>query len=306
MKTFNLYLLIFLVLINNTFAKSVPEWIRNPKKNCKDNNICVVGVAETLNLAKVDAKNNIQKYFETKIVSSFKNEINNNENKIKETSYEFINEETSGILKGVEIGKIFENNGKFYVFAYLDKTKITNEIEMNINLLDEQMLILYQENNALSAKKLENLYLQRLELNKKYMFLIDKQIPEIISYNQISNKIKNTKNNKTSYYIDTNNQELKTLIKNIITNNSGIITDNISNANTIVKGTITSNKEFLDVDGFEKYSLIVELLFIKDGKIINSLLKKEIDTGINFEQVYNKCMNRITTYISDNFINLME
>ena len=77
-------------------------------------------------------------------------------------------------------------------------------------------------------------------------------------------------------------------------------------ANIVIKGKITTKKEFLQVSGFEKHSITVEISSIRDGKIINTLTKKETDTGVSYEQVYSKCINRISNYITENFINLIE
>ena len=298
-------LLINIYLLNSIYA--LPKWINEPKLECKEENICAVGIGKDYKLAISDAKNNIQKYFETKISSSFRNElINNNDNNIKEYSNEFINDETLGVLKGVEIIKSYSKNKVFYVLASLDKPKMVNEIKAEIQSIDEKMLVLIDETSTISSRKLEKMFSQREELNKKYLFLTNTKIPEIVRYEDIINNKNRNKKNSISYYIEVNNEDIKVLLSNLITESGGNITNKIEDVGIIIKGKITTKKEFLQVKGFEKYSVMLEISSIKDGKIINTLTKKETDTGMSYEQVYSKCMNRISNYITENFINLIE
>ena len=297
-------LLINIYLLNSIYA--LPKWINEPKLECKEENICAVGIGKDYKLAINDAKNNIQKYFETKISSSFRNELINNNDNIKEYSNEFINEETLGVLKGVEIIKSYSKNKVFYVLASLDKPKMVNEIKAEIQSIDEKMLVLIDETSTISSRKLEKMFSQREELNKKYLFLTNTKIPEIVRYEDIINNKNRNKKNSISYYIEVNNEDIKVLLSNLITESGGNITNKIEDVGIIIKGKITTKKEFLQVKGFEKYSVMLEISSINDGKIINTLTKKETDTGMSYEQVYSKCMNRISNYITENFINLIE
>ena len=307
MKIINFYLYTLLVsiyLINSVYA--LPKWVNNPKLECKEENICAVGIGKNYNLAISDAKNNIQKYFETKISSSFRNELINNNDNIKEYSNEFINEETLGVLKGVEVLKTYNKNKMFYALVSLDKNKVINEVKNEIQSIDEKMLVLIDEASTISSKKLEKMFSQREELNKKYLFLTNTKIPEIVRYEDIINNKNKNKKNSINYYVDTNNEDAKLLLNNLITETGGNIAKDEINAHIIISGKITIKKEFLQVSGFEKYSVTMEVSSIKDGKIINTLTKKETDTGMSYEQVYSKCMNRISNYITENFINLIE
>lgn len=297
-------LLINIYLLNSIYA--LPKWVNNPKLECREENICAVGIGKNYNLAISDAKNNIQKYFETKISSSFRNELINNNDNIKEYSNEFINEETLGVLKGVEVLKTYNKNKMFYALVSLDKNKVINEVKNEIQSIDEKMLVLIDETSTISSKKLEKMFSQREELNKKYLFLTNTKIPEIVRYEDIINNKNRNKKNSINYYVDTNNEDVKLLLNNLITETGGNIAKDEINAHIIISGKITIKKEFLQVSGFEKYSVTMEVSSIKDGKIINTLTKKETDTGMSYEQVYSKCMNRISNYITENFINLIE
>jgi hypothetical protein len=136
--------------------------------------------------------------------------------------------------------------------------------------------------------------------------LTNTKIPEIVRYEDIINKRNKSKKNSVNYYVDIDNKDVRVLLNNLVNEYGGSIVNSDANASVIINGKITVKKEFLQVSGFEKYSVIVEVYAVKDGKIVNTLTTKETDTGMSYEQVYSKCMNRISNYITENFINLIE
>ena len=63
MKIINFYLYTLLInvfLIGSVYA--LPKWVNDPKLECKEENICAIGIGKSYNLAISDAKNNIQRY----------------------------------------------------------------------------------------------------------------------------------------------------------------------------------------------------------------------------------------------------
>ncbi|MBR2141300.1 MAG: LPP20 family lipoprotein [Rickettsiales bacterium] len=301
-------LLVGVSLTSSLFAKDVtPTWINDPQSECENSNICAVGTGEKSSTASTDAKNNILRYFETKVNSSFKNEVSNTKSGVKETSSEVIMEDASGILKGVKILKTFKGkDGTFYALASLETKKVADEIKLQINSIDEQSTILLEEGKASSVVKLEKLFNDRQKLNAQYMFLTDKKIPETVSYEEIATIKSKVIANAKNYFIKIEDKELRSIVKSNINSHFGKVVGKESKADIIIEGTITTNKEFLDVKGFEKYSVTVELSSNKNGKTIATLNAKEVDTGLDYKQIYNRCMDKISTYIADNFVNLID
>lgn len=290
---------IFLFLISNTIAGELPDWVRKPK--CGDD-ICAVGHGNSLELAIVDARNNIQKIFETKVSSKFKNEVKQD----KEESSEILYEESEGILKGTSIKETYSKNNDFYVLAVLDRIKVANDIEFDIKMLDKKMATLIDDNSVTSSKKLEEMYKKRESLNKRYLFLTGKEIQEEIEYKDVFENNKNNFSKLGSYYINIKNEELKSFLTNLFNENGIKIATNSSSAKKIIDGKLITKKEFLNVEGFEKYSFTLSLQLISNGKVVKSINKKITDTGINYDQVYNKVMNQFYTYLEKNIIKIME
>lgn len=290
---------IFLFLISNTIAGELPDWVR--KSNCGDD-ICAVGHGNSLELAIVDARNNIQKIFETKVSSKFKNEVKQD----KEESSEILYEESEGILKGTTIRETYNKNNDFYVLAVLDRVKVANDIEFDVKMLDKKMATLIDDNSITSSKKLEEMYKKRESLNKKYLFLTGKEIQEEIEYKDVFENNKNNFSKVGSYYINIKNEELKSFLTNLFNENGIKIAINSSSAKKVIDGKLIIKKEFLNVEGFEKYSFTLSLQLISNGKVVKGINKKITDTGINYDQIYNKVMNQFYIYLEKNIIKVME
>lgn len=300
---------LFIILFSNTcYSAKLPTWITNVGNECDKNSICATGSGKNLESAKADARSNAQKVFETRVESNFRNEITNRNDITNEYSSDLVNEESSGILKGVEITKTFENEGTFYVLATLDKSKTAKEIEFEIKKLDSKMKILLEDKTFSSNKKLENIYFEREKLNNKHLFLTGKNIVEVVKYDKIFKNKKELEKTSAIYFIDIKEEDgsINSLIKNLLSENGIKISNNKQGAKRIIKGSITSKKEFLNVDGFEKYSIILNLETIENGIDINTLNKKITETGMNYEQIYSKVISQFSSFITENFINLIE
>jgi hypothetical protein len=301
------FLLVLLFFTNNIGASSkLPKWVQDVAGDCKDGNICAVGSGKSLNTAKADARNNIQKVFETKISSSFSTDIKNKNDNINEYYSDSLQENSEGILKGIVISKTFKDGEGFYVLASLDKENMAKEVKIDIENSDKQMKVLLNDNKTYLIKKLEYVYNNRNLLNKKYLFLTGKSIPEVVKYKDINKYKQKARENSKSYFLAIDNLEIKNLIENLLNDNGIKIAKAKENAQRVISGKITTKKEFLDVDDFEKYSISLTLNVLNDNIIISSLNRKIVETGMSFEQIYEKLMVQLSDFITDNFINIIE
>ncbi|MDR0571446.1 MAG: LPP20 family lipoprotein [Rickettsiales bacterium] len=299
-----LFMLYGFILISSGFAEKLPEWVRNVDKECKKGDICAVGSGKSLNLAQIDARNNIQKIFETKVNSTFVSEISSRNDRVESSANEVLQEESVGVLKGVSIIKTFEDNGEFYVLAALNKNMATNNLKVEIKHLDEDMKILLKDKSAVSHKRLENNYNTRMKLNDRHLFLTGKGIPETVKYSDVVNKKKENKDRADAYFLEVNNEDVKTIIKGVLGDNNVKVTKR-PGAKTI-KSRVSTKKEFLNVDGFEKHSLKFEMSLIENGVVTNTLSTTITETGTNFEQAYTKALDKLTKFVSDNFTNFID
>jgi hypothetical protein len=292
------FLFLFAISLNLAFGISRPNWIDDTNEICSNNEICAVGSGKSLSIAKSDARNNILKVFEVNINSNFNSSITADTNSIKKYDNENLEETTDGILKGVKIEKSYNNDKEYYVLAVLNKNIAKKEIKTDIDNLDSKMKLLLAENNIKYNSQLENLYIQRSELNKKYLVVAERMLPEIVKYNDIFKNKKITSNKAGTFYIKSTKNDilnLKKIISAEISNNGGKIINDEQKANKIISIDIEKKDLELKVDGFikQEYSIKIESKtgiiykeFIETGRSESSI--KEIVSQKIKEEIINE------------------
>ena len=311
MKKFN-FLFIFLVLFsfNFAFATDKPEWINNPDSVCPKDSICVVGNGTTPNSAKTDARNGILKFFETNVSAKFSSSLSTDEITLNSTKEEFLAEETEGILKGVKIQESFDDGKECYALAALDKKITAKELKSDIQKADSKMKLLVAENNIKYAKQLENLYIKRDLLNKKYLVLTGNMIPEEVSYEDIFQSRKNASETSLVYYLEPVEgyaSQVSDILSNILIDNGAKVANNARSANRIATVSITKTDLFLNVNGFIKqmYSLKIETVD-SNGEVQSNLFEEFTKTGRSEAQIKEIVNMNIKDYINTNIEQLLQ
>ena len=299
-KIFNILLIILSICINLTHAK-LPAWVNKPNKNCNNNEICAVGYGEKLNIAITDAKNNIEKIFETKVQSNFDSKLINANNQINEITSEHLQEKSEGILNGVVIKETYEENNIFYAFAVLNKVQYAKILKFEIEKLDKKLNIITSEKNF-SKKSINKIYEEREFLNKKYMFLTGEKIPEKFSITDTFKK-RNSSAKQYFYLEFDGDKSIKNTIIKLLSEYDIKITS--KKTNKILKAKLSFEKEFLNVKGFEKYKVMFNIDLINNNNIINSISTNFSETGINFDQIKSKSITKIEKFINDEIENLI-
>lgn len=297
--------IVFFITICSSFAK-LPNWVLKPQKNCEKNEICAVGSGNNLNAAKSDAKSGIQKTFETQIKSNFNSKLSSSNNEVNDYASESVRERAEGILNGVEITETYEENGKFYAFAVLNKDTYAQSLKSDIEKLDKKLKIVLSD-KTFSRSKAKKFYAEREALNKRYLFLTGKEIPERTSYSELFKK-KNISQSE-SFYIDMKEEEdgsLASYISELLTQDyNARIVSSKSEAKNILKGSIAFKKEFLNVKGFEKYSATFKLESRKNNSTINAIHVKVTETGVDRDQIYSKCIDSLKESIDEKIDDLI-
>ena len=307
-RNYLLSLLIILFSVSLCYAASEPEWINHPYKSCMNNEICASGDSKTLSGAKTDARNNILKYFETNVKSTFKSSLSSDEETVNQFTSEDLEELSSGILKGVKIKETFQNKDEYFAFAVLNKTVAGKELVNDINKLDSKMKLLLAEKNPKYNKQLEKCYQKREELNKKYLILTGGMIPEGVKYEDI---FKNKKIIGSSlYYIEVKNNDLNdstNYLKGVIVDNNFKITKDKTQANRFIILSVDKKNMYLNVEGFvkQKYSLTMKILD-KSGKEIKVFTEDFVDTGRSENQIRDSINIQIKRYFDDNLEEILE
>ncbi|MDR1498980.1 MAG: LPP20 family lipoprotein [Rickettsiales bacterium] len=303
-RNFSLFF-ILLGVVGCFSAKVLPEWVQDAGKGCDEGHICAIGSGKSPGSAGADARSNLQKVFETKIHSSFSSRLSDRNNMVNEYATENLREETSGFLKGTIISKTFEKDGVFYALTSLNKIKTADGLRYDIEALDDKMSVLLSDKFPLSAKNLEKMYEDRKILNKKYMFLTGRSVPEVVKYENIFDDSINKGKKHFSYFVKVNDPEIGSYIESLLIGTGAKIVRDPKLAQRVLVGKITSRREFLNVDGFEKYTIVLNLENLGNNVVSTKLNREVTVTGINYNQIYVKAVEELKVFLNENFMQIV-
>ena len=147
-----IYVILSLLFSFQTLAEK-PKWIDDlsNEKECKSINICAVGDGADRDTATRAATVGISKIFDNQISSKFESKLSNENESMKEE----IKQATEMALQGVEVKKVYEENGKYYALATLNKQKTSSLLKNEIEKLDEKMKTLSSDSSSSSQVDLE-------------------------------------------------------------------------------------------------------------------------------------------------------
>ena len=262
------------------------------------------------NLASADARAAISKIFETKISSQFEQiqSLSGSET-ILDISNE-IKEETESILSGITIKYRYEDTETVYVFATLDKRKAAKALRDKIKKIDEEMKVYSNEKNARSLRKLEKLLIRRDIFNARYSFLKGGGIPAPVTLKEII-KRKNDLIKGLVIAIDIEAQEIPQIKAQI---RSALVELGYSYhedpkqkmVTHLILGSVTYKKQYLKVEGFEKYNFLLDIhsLNVKKGIKEGVLQHSIIATGRDFQQAKERALVILEEFINENIADL--
>ena len=285
-------------------ASDLPEWISKPTSFCRSGEICAVGEGSTLLSSFSNARNEIAKQFNVGVKGNFNSLIEQSGNSVEESASSYIDETTDDVLSGVYIKENYiDDSGRHYAYAVLDKSKVENDIKFDIDAVDTQMQIA-MEQNPVHFTALKTMYKQREDLNKRYLFLTGKKIPQKVSLEEIYA----AKGRPLTYKLMITDEEFNlgtVLTEQIIENRDKLADENDEKYDRKIVGNALIEKGYLNVKGFEKYLVSVSLRCLKGNNIVGQLNVELYETGRSRQQAIEKMKIRVVEYIKSNIDSLL-
>jgi hypothetical protein len=298
---------IFILSFSLTGFAKAPKWISDISKGCKKKTeLCAVGTGVSRNKAEQNARVSLAKIFQNKVSSTFKSKLSSSGSSSYEEMSEEIMESTQMALEGLEIKKTHEDKLNFYALAVVNKRKTSKGFKREIDKLDEKMQVYAEDSSASSAVKLEKTYIKRESLSQSFEFLTGRPIPSPISFDQVFNNKKEIVGNTIVHvYLDEDEPKsieamtVKLLSEAGYKTTSGRVRN--KHSTHIVTGTVTADKQYMKVAGFEKYDITVKIAAKNKARIeTGHLTYTTSETGRNFSQAYNKGLVSIKKYLKTN------
>jgi hypothetical protein len=306
-----LFRLLTFFFIFNAFCAEKPAWINNPDTECfKLSELCSVGIGTSRSDAIRSAKVEMAKIFSTKISAEFTGSLKTNVKETNEELQENIKEETQGILEGVQVKKIFDQNDGFYVQVTLDKKKASEGIKLKITDLDNEIKSIYEDNRKSGKIQLKKLFVKRQALNQNYLFLTGSEITSPIASDLI---FKSSKESIKGVLVHIHFEEKEP--KQFEAATIKFFTDmgfKVTTGTTVselatnsISGKVISEKQFLSVAGFKKYKVILKVSASNIKKHETGHLNLEAtETGRNYQQAYELAEKDILNDLKDKIIEL--
>ena len=312
MQVFQVLTTVFFILFmgcENLFAE-LPDWVQSSDKACKKSELCAVGEGDSQSVAARNARLAISKIFETQVLAKFSSELGNNNGQTNDSAKEVIEESTSSALEGVEIAKTAESKTSFYSLAVIKKDVAAKGFEREIKKIDEKLTALASENDSTLHNKIESLFYQRESLNKSYSFLTGQSIQSPVDF---ASMFKNKRQAQQGIIIHVFIDELEPkLIENVLVTESTsmgykVTTGQIRKKESthILTGSLIEEKQYMNVDGFEKYLFSLKLSSATSARTqLAGLNFEATETGRNFQQATDKALPKIIQHIKENITTL--
>ena len=291
------------------FAAEEPKWVKEAEKVCKKHQICAVGQAEGRKLAEVDARAGIAKVFETKIKSKYTQTMSETNGDVSQSMMEEIVEEVNQSIEGIKLEDSYQGKLDYFVFAVLNKKRAAKGFRTKIKGLDEKMKVLLKDGSAKSVRQASKMFKIRERLNYRLEFVAGSGIPSKVSYGEVFKKKKeSTKNVKLFVKIDENEpKEVEALMITLLSEMGyKIISGDSKKATHTIEGKFVAEKQFLNVEGFEKYKFLLQIIAKnnKNGDKSGSLDHTVIRMGRDFMQCLENALPMIRDYLNENLSNL--
>jgi hypothetical protein len=223
---------------------------------------------------------------------------------------EDIQQVTNTTLQGVEIKKIVEDKDTVYALASLNKMKAGLNIKKEIEQIDDKIQALYKLKNISSLVQVEGELVKRNILELRYHFLTNLDFKSNVSLEEIY-KLKNELIKKIIIHVSFESKECKELEQSLAKNLTDLgykVTRGKKinpKATHIVHSEYSSEKQFMKVEGFVKYSYELKISISGLNNVNSSELDLiDVESGRNEFQARSKAFSSLKEQLKEKMISL--
>lgn len=290
-------------------AGEVPGWIYAPYEACVEaSELCATGEAKNYAQADAEARKNLASIFEVRVTSEFNAHTSSTQNfpwqgAVKEEVEKSLAESVNQVLEAVQIKKRHKENGLSYALASLDKTLASNLLGDRMTKIDEELRVLWERRSRTNLRKIVRLYLEREKLNERYSIVAGQSRPAPMSYGDIiAWRESRPLVEPLILQIGQAPEWMSEKIKELLTEAGFKIVK--GNASKAISLNVDSIKEYLNVEGFEKYTFTMNMTSFERGEKKKVLTASETVTGRSQADALLKVKTFFTDYIEQHLSDL--
>ena len=265
-------------------SHEVPKWVYSPYESCNEElELCATGEAKSFSEADAQARNNLASIFEVKIKSDLNVQTSSNQNSpwhngLRQEVHHSLDQSIEQILEVVQIKYRFKQDGLSYALASLDRVKASELIGKRMDKIDEELKILWKRKSRTTLRTTFRLFLEREKLNERYSIVAGAPRPEVVSFEELM-KWRDSRpvGDPLALRIGQAPEWMELKLKEILSEAGFKIVR--GDTKKAISLNVESIKEFLNVEGFEKYTFTMHLASFENGEKKKVLSASETVTG---------------------------
>jgi len=290
-------------------SKEVPEWLYSPYSDCRETDeLCATGEAKTFAESDAQAKVNLASIFEVKVKSDMSVNTSSTgafpwQAQVKQEVQQSLAESVDQVLETVQIKKHFKKDGLTYALASLDRNKASELLGTRINRIDKELDSLWKDKQRTNLRKIVKLTMERERLNERYSIVSGSPRPATVTYEDVlAWRSTRPKAEPLALRIGQAPEWMSEKVRELLTESGFKLVK--GDAAKILLMNVDSIKEFLNVEGFEKYTFTLNLTSIENGEKKKVLSTSETVTGRTQADALLKVKGFFTDYIEQHLSDL--
>lgn len=290
-------------------SKEVPEWIYSPYEACDEaGELCATGEAKGMAASDAQARANLASIFEVQVKSTLNQNQSSRstfpwQSQVNEEVQTALDQSVNEILENVQIKKHFKKDGLTYALASLDKNQAATLIGDRMKKIDTELEALWHKKSRTNLRKIIRLHLEREKLNERYATVAGGKRASKVSYEEIMRwKESRPDMLPVSLKVGQAPDWMTEKLKELLTESGFRIVKGESSR--VLSLNVDSIKEFLNVDGFEKYTFTLNMTSFEGGEKKKVISTSETVTGRTQADALLKVKPFFTSYIEEHLSDL--
>lgn len=290
-------------------STETPGWIYAPYENCSEvSELCATGEGKTFSSSDAYARNNLASIFEVKVQSTLEVQTNSSESfpwqaAVNQEVHQSLQESVNEVLETVQVKKRFKQQGLSYSLASLDRTKASELILGRLKKIDDELELLWKKKSRTNLRRIMRLYLEREKLNERYSLVSGVGRIAPVSFKEIIDwRQSRPESEPLSLRVGQAPEWLVVKLKALLTEAGFKIVQ--GNASKAISLHVDSIKEFLNVNGFEKYTFTLKMTSFSKGEKNKILTTSETVTGRSQADALLKVKSFFSEYLEQNLSDL--
>jgi hypothetical protein len=290
-------------------SKDLPAWIYSPYEGCEEQaELCATGESKTQSGADASARAGLASIFEVKVTSEFSASSTSQQNfpwlgAVQQEVQQSLRESVDQVLETVQIKKRFKSKGLTYALASLDREKASELIGGRLKKIDDELNVLWSKRSRTNLRKILKLSLEREKLNERFSIVSGSPREAVITHKEIIQwRQSRPKTELLALRIGQAPEWMSDKLKELLTEAGFRIVK--GDAEKAVSLNVESIKEFLNVEGFEKYTFTMNLISFEKGEKNKVIAISETVTGRSQADALLKVKNYFNNYLEQHLSDL--